>query len=160
MAKRRKSHKAKRRHHRVGAMRGIGGAVRKAAAIAAGAVAGSFLNSVIKKAAPTLPPWAGGAAVAGAGIVLPKFVKSPIVGDVATGIVAAGALFAINESFLSLPGIAGLGAVPKTMGYRTTPKLQATVNGRSTHRVGAPGFMDRPINGVRDMQAIGALYDN
>jgi hypothetical protein len=160
MAKRKKTTK-KRRHHRVGAMRGVGGAVQKAAAIAVGAIAGSFLNSAIKKAAPTMPPWAGGAAVAGAGIFLPKFVKQPIVADVATGMVAAGALFAINESFLSLPGIAGLGAVPGLMSVsRSTPKLQATVNGNAFRSVGAPGFMDRPINGVRDMQAIGALYDN
>jgi len=120
--------------------------------IAAGAVAGAFANSAIKSMVPsTLPAWIAPVAVGAAGVMLPKFIKGPIGVSVGAGLVASGALFALNESFLSLPGIAG---VPYMAGpvYRSTTKLQ--------NSVGAPGYVDNPIGAVRDLMTIGSMYDN
>ena len=151
MAKKKKK-ATRRRHHRVGAVRGMGGVVMKVAAIGAGAVAATFLNSTVKKSFASLPAWAPAAIVVGAGVFLPKVLKNQTGQNVATGMLAAGTLFLLNETFLSLPGIAGMGAVPKGLVYRATPKLQQTV--------GAPGFMDKAVGGSRDMMVVGALYDN
>jgi hypothetical protein len=152
MAKKRKKTTHRRRHHRVGAMRGVGGIFMKVAAIAAGAAGATFINSTVKKSFASLPAWAGGMGAVGAGVLLPRFVRNPIALDVSAGLIAAGSLFALNESFLSLPGIAGLGAIPKTMAYRNTPKLQSSV--------GAPGYMDNAVGGERDLMVVGALFDN
>jgi hypothetical protein len=134
----------------MGGVKALGPAITSGAAVGAGAVAAAFANAGIKKILPaSIPPWASGVGIALAGVLLPKFVKSQVAVDAGKGMVAAGVLFAVNESFLSLPGISGMGATPE---YRYTPKLQRSV--------GAPGFMDKPIAGVRDLHAIGALYDN
>jgi hypothetical protein len=133
-------------------MSGISGIVQTVGGIAAGAVAGAFANSAIKSMVPsTLPAWIAPVGVGALGVLLPKFLKGPIGVSVGAGLVASGALFALNESFLSLPGISG---VPYMAGpvYRNTPKLQ--------NSVGAPGYVDNPIGGIKDLMTIGALYDN
>jgi len=152
MARKKKKTTHKRRHHTVGAMRGVGGIFMKVVAIAAGAAGATFINSTAKKSFTSLPTWSGGIASVGLGVLLPRFVRNPLAVDVAAGLIAGGALFALNESFLSLPGIAGLGAVPKNMAYRNTPKLQ--------NSVGAPGYMDNAVGGERDLMVVGALFDN
>ena len=159
MAKHRKAKKTHhRRHHRIGAMKGAGAILSKVAGIAVGAVGAAFINGAVKKSFTTLPQWAGGAVGVAAGVAIPKFARSPFVADISAGMVAAGSLFIINETFLSLPGIAGIGALPKTMANRATPKIERTVSGAT--KMGAPGFMDKAVHGFRDAAVIGALYDN
>lgn len=146
----RRKHKKHRVHRRrrVGGVKALGPAVTNGVTVGAGAIAAAFANAALKKVLPaSVPQWASGLAIATAGIMLPKFVRNPMAAQAALGVVAAGVLFAVNESFLSVPGIAGIGAT-----YRYTPKLQRTV--------GAPGFMDKPITGTKDLQAVGALFDN
>lgn len=152
--------KKKNKKHRVRRRRVSGvnlkGVVSTTATVGAGAIASAFANMALKKVIPatmqTKFPWASGAVVAVAAAFIPNFIKNPMAMDFAKGMAAGGVIFAVNESFLSLPGIAGMGAT--TAGYRYTPKLNRTV--------GAPGFMDRPISGMssRDLHAVGALYDN
>lgn len=162
MAKRHRAKSHRKHHRRIGAT-GLTGALTKFGTIAAGAVVGTFVNAGIKKMFTTLPPWAAGVGTAAVGIAAPKFIRNPMVADLATGVMAAGALFALNESFISLPGIAGIGAVPKGLTYRATPKLQKSVSGRGnlSGKTGYdPGFMDKVISGQRDLMTVGALYDN
>jgi len=149
-----KSNTHKRRHH-MGATK-ITAVLTKVAATAAGAVAGVYINNMIKtsfssSASNSLPSWTGGAVLIAAGAILPRVVKAPIMSDVADGLTAAGAIFVLNETFLNLPGISGVGYMPHTM--RSTPKLNAPT-------IGAPGFMDKTVSGTRDLAVIGALYDN
>jgi hypothetical protein len=150
MAKKHRKKTTRRRRRSVGAVRGMGGVVTKVLAIGAGGVAAAFVNAGVKKSLPSLPPWSGGVASVGLGAFLPKFVRNPMAQDFAAGMIAAGTMFALNESFFSLPGIAGIGAAP--IGFRSTPKLQ--------NSVGAPGFMNNAVGGMRDMMVVGALYDN
>jgi hypothetical protein len=121
------------------------------AGAALGGLAGVFGNQAIKSSFTTAPTWVGGAVVAAIGGGLPLFVKpSPFIMGVSGGMMATGAVFAVNETFISLPGIAGIpanmlpssnnpGFLTKTVGnYRNVPQglignlsgnLQATVGG-------------------------------
>ena len=103
-----------------------------------------------------MPAWTPAAALIAAGIGIPMVAKNnAMAAGIASGLAAAGFLFLLNETFLSLPGISGL---PKSYNpgarliYRNVQKVQRSV--------GAPGFMDNPINGVKDLNVLGALYDN
>jgi hypothetical protein len=152
---RRKAHRAvgRVRHRRRSRVSGISDTLMNAAGVVGGAAVGMFVNQALKTAFTTLPTWAPGVAILAGGAVLPIFVKgNPIVSAAACGLIAAGGLITLNETFLSVPGISGVGAVPRRLVYRNSPKVQRSV--------GAPGFMDNPINGMKDMNTIGALYDN
>lgn len=104
------------------------------AGAALGGLAGVFGNQAIKSSFTTAPTWVGGAVVAAIGGGLPLFVKpSPFIMGVSGGMMATGAVFAVNETFISLPGIAGIpanmmptqgqGYLNKTVGgnYRNIP---------------------------------------
>lgn len=94
---------------------------------AAGGILGTFVNQAVKGAFTSLPPAAIGIGMAAIGGILPMFVKpSPLVMGAAAGFAAVGIVFAANESFISLPGIAGVpmglpnarpGYMNKAVGY-------------------------------------------
>jgi hypothetical protein len=140
MAKKRKGAKKTHRRRRVSgvhpqlksAAMAIGGAV-------AGAVAGAFVNQAIKTSFTTMPAYTGGlACIIGAGAAM-SFVKpSPLVSGFAGGLAGAGGLFIVNETFLSLPGIAGVPGMPipgrtnginRTVGTATMGRMPRRVNG-------------------------------
>lgn len=140
MAKKRK-HTTTRRRRRVGATSNMSGLIMKAGGIAAGVAAGGF----VLKAIPTLDAKISGAVLLAGGIFLSAKGKSPLMQGLGAGLAAKGA----NNLLTSFGLISGIGSVP-LIGYRNTPKLQNSVG----------GTMKNPIGAVRDLSAIGALYDN
>jgi len=129
-AKRSKRRSTGRRRRRVGA---VGKADMQAIALAiGGAVLGSKLQAMLAKD-PTkttmvnLSPYAALAA----GIVLPMFVKNPIVKALAVGLTTVGGLSALKKL---APGIVGnLAMIPivsaTTNRYRNLPKNSPALNG-------------------------------
>jgi len=145
MAKKRKKKASHRRRRKVGAIHpAIMQIATKAAGVVVGAVGASFVNSGIKKLIPKAPAFTGGALAAVAGIGVPYFVKGPFFEGVGNGMVAAGGLFVLNETFLSIPGVSGLPMMPGK-GF-----VNQTV-GRSPMR---------RVNGLDNLKTVGALIDN
>lgn len=141
MARRKKHHRV---HHRrrVGATHsGMTGLLMKAAGVAGGVFAGGMVAKTIS----TLDPKILGAALLGGGLFLSQKAKNPLIEGVGYGLAAKGA----NNLLTSFGVITGMGSIP-LVGYRATPKLQNSVS----------GVMRNPIGGVKDLSAIGALYDN
>lgn len=145
MAKKRKHHRV---HHRrrVGAASGMTGLLMKAAGVAGGVFAGGMIAKTIS----TLDPKILGGGLLVGGVFLSAKSKNPLIEGVGYGLAAKGA----NNLLTSFGVITGMGSIP-LVGYRATPKLQSSVGSPMV-----PGIMKNPIGGVRDLQAIGALYDN
>jgi hypothetical protein len=149
MAKRKKAKKVHRRR-RMGST-GIMQSLQTAGGVVAGAVLASFVNSAVKKSLTTAPALTGGAIGVLGGIMLPKFMHSPIMQSVGNGMIAAGGLFMLNDSILSIPGISG---VPNM------PMVNATKYGQ-WRKVGAgPGYMTNTVGRLDRLATVGALYDN
>jgi len=141
MARRRKHHHVARRR-RVGASKsGMTGLIMKAGGVAGGVFAGGM----VAKTVSTLDPKILGAALLAGGLFLSGKAKNPLIEGVGYGLAAKGA----NNLLTSFGLITGMGSIP-LLGYRNTPKLQSSVG----------NVMKQPIAGVKDLQAIGALYDN
>ncbi len=92
-----------------------------------GAAGAAFANQALKTAFPKAPLWVAGAveaAAAGAAAVMMQ--QSPFMMGVEAGFGGMGIAFALNETFISLPGISGLppGIPGPTPGY-----INRTVNG-------------------------------
>lgn len=141
MAKRRK--KVTHRRRRIGSTssKGMTGLLMKAGGVGAGV----FVGGMIAKTISTLDPKILGAGLLGGGLFLASKAKSPLLEGVGYGLAAKGA----NSLLTSFGLITGIGSVP-LIGYRNTPKLQNSVG----------NVMKNPIGGVKDLAAIGALYDN
>lgn len=112
MAKKKKKKGTSRRRHRVSGVR-VHPALKDAGMMALGAVAGgvasAFVNQAIKTSFPTMPAYIGGAVPVAAGLALPLFMKpTPVIMGLSGGLIGGGAIFAINETVLSLPGISGV----------------------------------------------------
>lgn len=150
MARRRKHHTIRRRR-RVGAASGMTGLLMKAGGVIAGVFAGGML---VKMLPATITPTIQGAALLGGGAFLASKAKSPLIEGVGYGLAAKGA----NSLLVSFGAITGIGSVPLA-GYRNTPKLQNSVAGNLSAG-GSGGIMRHPIGGIKDLAAIGALYDN
>jgi hypothetical protein len=131
-----------------------------------GAIIGAFGNQAIKTSFTTMPSYIGGATmVAGGAAVLMFAPPSPVVTGVACGLMGAGAIFATNETFLSLPGISGMpmgltNANPNGPGY-----LQRTVGGYRNippNRIGGnlSGNGSRVIGQVARMGGMAGIYRN
>jgi hypothetical protein len=154
----------KRAHHhrrrRIGAASGMGAILQKTVGIVAGAAGGMFINQALKTAFTSLPTFAPGAVVLVGGVFVEKSMarKSLLMAGVADGLIAAGGLIVLNETFISLPGISGVGFVVNAdAAYKKNPALMKAV--------GASGFMDNSIGNVRDLATVagpmvGAIYDN
>ncbi len=151
MAKKRKGKKKSHRRRRVGAVHpGITNMLMQTGGIVAGAVGAAFVNSAVKKSMSTAPAFTGGAVAIAAGVALPYFVRgNPIVAAVGTGMVAAGGLFILNETILSIPGISGLPVMPGLANSGTGFIRRAVGN---THR--------RRMGALDSLQVVGALIDN
>jgi hypothetical protein len=145
---------------KVGAASGMGAILQKTVAIVGGAAGGFFLNQALKTAFASLPAFVPGVAIMGGGVFLDKTMgkKSELMSGAAEGLIAAGGLIALNETFISLPGISGVGFVTN---YDRSLKQKPAL----MRAVGAPGFMDSSIGTVRDIATIaspfvGAIFDN
>jgi hypothetical protein len=146
MAKRRKK-TVHHRRRRVGAASGLTGLAMKAG----GLIAGVFgAGMVIKMLPASITPTISGAALVAGGTLLAAKAKNPLIEGVGYGLAAKGA----NNLLVSFGAITGMGAVP-LIGYRGTPKLQnavgATLSGKANGGI---------MGGIKDLAAIGALYDN
>jgi hypothetical protein len=115
MAKRKSKKKGSTRRRRVsGVHPAMKMALEAVAGAAGGAIVATFANQAIKTSFTAAPAWAGGALCLVAGAALPLFVgrkESPIVNGAAAGLAAMGAVFMMNETFISLPGISGVPGV-------------------------------------------------
>ena len=140
MAKRKKHHVTHRRR-RVGAASGMSGLLMKAAGVAGGV----FVGGMVAKTVSTLDPKISGAVMLGGGLFLSQKSASPLMQGLGYGLAAKGA----NNLLTSFGVIAGMGSIPM-IGYRNSPKLQNSVG----------NVMRNPIGGLKDLAAVGALYDN
>jgi hypothetical protein len=157
------AHRRKKTHHRrrrIGAARGMGEVVQKFIGLTAGAAIGFYANDLLKKSFASLPTFVPGAVVAAGGIFLNKSMgrKNTLIDAATNGMTAAGGIIVLNETFLDLPGISGVGFVTNfDKSMKNAPALMRAV--------GAPGFMDNSIGTVRDLATVaspfvGAVYDN
>ena len=74
-----------------------------------GAVAEVFVNQLVKTNFPTAPTWIGGGVGVGAGLAGVVFSgKNPFFQGASIGMMGMGGVFAVNETFVSLPGISGV----------------------------------------------------
>lgn len=138
--KRRTTH----RRRRVGASSNMTTLAMKAGGIAAGVAAGGL----VAKTVSTLDPKILGAVLLAGGLLLSGKAKSPLMAGVGYGLAAKGA----NNLLTGFGLINGIGSVP-LIGYRNTPKLQNSVGNIMRNPIGK-------INGMRDVNTIGALFDN
>lgn len=112
MAKRKKKKKISgvRRRRRVSGTKGLLMDVgMKVLGAGVGAAAATFGNQAIKSSFTTAPAYIGGLAgvVAGVGGIV-FGGNSPFVQGAAIGMMGMGAVFMVNETVLSLPGISGI----------------------------------------------------
>lgn len=117
-AKRKKKKGTHRRRRRVSGIHpGLAQAGMMIAGAGVGAIAEVFINQAVKTSFPTMPSWIGGGAGVAAGGALILFApEHPFVTGAAIGLAGAGAIFATNETFISLPGISGIPkGVPNAM---------------------------------------------
>lgn len=137
--KRKKTHRAHGRRRRMGALHPAlkqTGMMLLGAGV--GAIAGAFMNQAVKTSFTTAPGYIGGAVcvAAGAGIIM-FAPPSPLMTGIAAGLMGIGAVFATNETFLSLPGISGFpmeaggpGYMQRTVGsYKGVPRRNISGGG-------------------------------
>jgi hypothetical protein len=122
-----------------------------------GAVAAVFVNQALKTSFTTAPAWIGGGACVGIGAAIPIFVKHggktpPFIMGAAGGMIGMGAVFATNETFLSLPGIAG---VPMGLPNAAPGYISQTVGNYK----GVPPNRIGNMSGA-DASVIGAIFSN
>lgn len=156
MAKKKKKSGTRRRRRMSGVHPVIMQTLEVVGGAALGAIAGVFVNQAVKTSFTTAPAWAGGGACLLLGGGLPLFVKnSPLVNGAAAGLAGVGAVFAVNETFLSLPGVSGMpaGELPNGRpGYVSQTVGRPPINRMApTRRVG---------NLSGKTMAVGMLFDN
>jgi hypothetical protein len=152
--KKAKKHKvgARRRRRRIhGISPALMDAGMKFLGVGLGAVGEVFINSAVKTNLPSLPTWSGGGVGVAAGLAGFAFAgKSAFFQGLAGGLAGMGAVFVMNETFLSLPGISGTPqgvpnarAIPGNyistpVGYRAISKNNVgnLSNGPSSNAVG------------------------
>lgn len=157
MARRRKKHHHRRR--RVGAVN-VKGVVTKVAGVAAGIFASRLLST---KLSTTLSPKITGAISIIAGVMLPKYIKSPIGEGIGDGLLAGGVLAEL-QAFNVVSGIGymapGVAAMVKTGHNNYTPSTARTVGANVRpfvkQAVGNSSLSGIPIS---TMKALGALYE-
>lgn len=157
--KKKKGTRSHRRRHRVSGIHpGLAQAGMMVAGAGVGAIAEVFINQAIKTSFPTMPGWIGGGAGVAGGAALILFApESPFVTGAAAGMAAAGAIFATNETFISLPGISGIPkGVPNAMpGQGFLSKSVGTYKGIPQNFIGNLSGPNGKVVGQ-----IGALYRN
>jgi hypothetical protein len=113
-----------------------------------GAAGSAFANQALKTAFPTAPLWVAGlveAGAAGAAAVMTE--QTPFMMGLEAGFGGMGIAFALNETFISLPGISGMpqGVPNATPGYisravngyyrNTPPRTLGNFSGSNAHAV-------------------------
>ena len=136
--KKRKHHGRRRRGHR---MHGVHPALAQTAAMilgaGVGAIAGAFANQSIKTSFTTAPAYVGGAVDVAAGAAIVAFAPpSPFMTGLGAGLMGIGAVFATNETFLSLPGISGMPFGVPNAGPGYLNRTVADYRGIPANRVG------------------------
>lgn len=125
-----------------------------------GAIAGVFANQAIKSSFTTMPSWIGGGACVAAGGALAVFgPETPLLQGMAAGLMGVGAVFATNETFLSLPGISGVpSGVPNARPAGFLSKAVGNYNGIPRNMIGGnlSGNNGKVVAGA----SVGALYRN
>lgn len=137
-------------------------ALIRVAGVGAGAVTGAFIANAGKTAFPTAPMWVAPAAVAAVGAAVPMFVKNnPLVEGFGDGMLAIGAVMTLNETVLSVPGIAGL-AMYSNAGPANGVLRQAVGRGPAGFINNTVGALPngRIITGSRRAMAVGALISD
>lgn len=158
--KKKKGHHTSRR--RVGAKTQMSQVVLRVFGVGIGAVAGAFVVNAGKTAFPTLPLWAPPVAVSAGGAVIPHLVKNnPLAEGFGDGMLAVGAIMALNETVLSVPGISGL-AMYSNAGPANSVLRQAVGRGPGAYlNSTVSGFpAGRVITGRRRAMAVGALISD
>ena len=115
-----------------------------------GAIAGSFVNQAVKTSFATAPAYLGGGACVaiGAGVVM-FAPPSPLMTGIGAGLMGVGAVFATNETFLSLPGISGMPMDMMNAGPGYMQKTVGSYRGIPRNRVGnLSGNEQRVIAGI------------
>lgn len=112
-----------------------------------GAAGAAFANQALKTAFPKAPLWVAGVVEAGAaGAAAVMMEQTPFMMGLEAGFGGMGIAFALNETFISLPGISGIpqnaantpGYISKTVNgyYRTTPpRTLGNFSGGNAHAV-------------------------
>lgn len=126
--------KTTRRRRRVSGANDIQGMATKVGGLVLGAVAARELNTLVVKFLPSFSPLMSGAVQVLVGVMLPKFVKSPFIADVADGMIANGGMvLVVSTGLISGPN--------DRMAYR--------INGTANHNVVAgTGYMPT-VNGIK-----------
>ena len=150
MARKRKKHSTRRRHHRRSHMGAVGSNVTTILSVVAGAVAGKFLQSKLSsKVNPKI--LAGGQIVAG--MFLPKLVKGEIMKGVGVGMIANGGVTALSEFGV----LSGIGADDTTVEYMGGSSDFSTISGDDEMGYNGSDAL-QTISGVSDDE-IGAFED-
>lgn len=149
---------ARRRRHRVhGVSPALMDAGLRLLGVGFGAVGEVFVNQLVKTNFPTAPTWIGGGVGVGAGLAGFAFAgKSPFFQGASAGLAGMGVVFAVNETFLSLPGISGVpmgvpNARPIPGNYLSNPVGYRTI---SKNNVGSFS------GGAAGANSVGNLYRN
>jgi hypothetical protein len=173
MARKRKHKVHHRRRHRVS---GIKDTLMSVGSVVAGAAAGAFIKQALTTALPSISsstPWLPGVIVLAGGAFLPKAIKGPMGQGLGDGLIAFGGLSALNESFISIPGVSGLGAIPrrvparvigagarpflsKMVGATPRPYTRTTVNG-TMNGIGSAYAEMEAVNRMAMGSAMGSL---
>lgn len=146
MAKHKKTKKRRHpshgRRHRVGALHpALAQTGMMLLGAGVGAIAGSFVNQAVKTSFTTAPSYLGGGACVAIGAATVMFAPpTPLITGIGAGLMGVGAVFATNETFLSLPGISGMpldmmnpggpGYMQRTVGsYKGIPRARIGTGG-------------------------------
>lgn len=152
----RKTAKKRKVHHR---RRRVGGVGKMSDVLmkAGGVVGGVFLAGEIQKMLTSVNPKILGGGFVAVGLLAPKFIGkgSPLIEGIGMGVAAKGA----NSLLTSFGLITGIGALPYG-GFRGQPFLKSAVGANRLGNMGNGNSLSQPIGGVKDLAAVGAMYDN
>jgi hypothetical protein len=125
-----------------------------------GAVAEVFINQAVKTSFTTMPTYTGGfAGILAGGGGLAFGGDSPFVKGAAIGMMAMGAAFVVNETFLSLPGISGIPqGVPNARAIPGNYLSNAVAGYRGINN--NPGMGNMSGNNGKVVGSMGAIYRN
>lgn len=158
MAKKKKTKKGTVRRHRRHRMGAVHPALKQTGMLllgaGIGAIGGAFVNQAVKTSFTTAPAYIGGGACVAIGAGTIMFAPpTPLVTGIGAGLMGVGAVFATNETFLSLPGIAGMPSDQMNMGPGYLNRTVAGYRGIPKNRIG--NFSG---NGQHVIAGINGLY--
>lgn len=163
-----KAKKKKVIHRRKSRVKGMSDKLTRVGMMFLGGIAGggveTFINQAVKTALPTAPTWMGGAAGVAGGVATLLFApEEPFFDGAAIGLITMGGVFALNETFLSLPGISGIPkGVPNAVPGQRPGYLKHAVNGSLKDSVGSYNGIPKMgnLSNADTVGAVGTLYRN